>query len=433
MGMAVSKPRSKGTGAGAGAGAGASTGAGAGTGAPNYPPGPPKPSSKPNNQYHSGSQPSVFPHLTATGVQPYPWCTEQLWREERLLVFGGTSGTGNSMHSLVSTLLVAAATCRTLVHEFGDWFQPLNGSLVVTLIEQVAPDVREEINTLRAAVFKAGDRVKSPVPCSVYTTHHVRADSMFKRLLATGVTVPDPWPLCRIISLRGNQYYAPYLLDHPNMSAFYRLVASTLTGGSHTPYFGPATRSLLVPLPSITRRVDHFIAGLRSTSHRTALGGVHIRARFLETATYNQIQRSSNLTSVSGKFEHLFAKGFRKCVEQVRSIAHSQGFNRSRVYIAADNDIVRDGAQSILGADFITVPTWINGSIPATADEISLSPRRSNDQKRAAFDEMLVPARMDAIVVRSMKQSTYSSVAASWFAHRAVGAQPSPGLGVLKC
>ena len=44
---------------------------------------------------------------------------------------------------------------------------------------------------------------------------------------------------------------------------------------------------------------------------------------------------------------------------------------------------------------------------------------------------MLVLARMDAIVVRSMKQSTYSSVAASWFAHRAVGAQPSPGLGVF--
>ncbi len=349
---------------------------------------------------------------------------------EQFIVWSGTSGTGNSMHNLVSTLLVAAATCRTLIHPMSDFFLPLTGALKVASTKDVAPHVLETASSIYNAVARAGERAKTAVPCNIWATQHsYRPGHMSKRLLAWG-TVPDPWPHCRVIVIRGNQYYAPALLHHPNMSAFFQRVASTLTGGSYTPYFGPASRSLLQPRRTITYRVEKMLTELRNTPHRTALIGIHIRARFLEGRTYDHIRSSSNV-SFSGRFYTLFARSFMPCVAKVRAIAQSAGFNHSRVYVAADNDIVRQGAQSSLGPDYISPPSWLSKATPTTFDEMSLAPRRTSAQNRAAFDELLVLSRMDAMVVSSMRQSTYSSVAASWFAHRAGGSQLPPGLGVF--
>ena len=364
----------------------------------------------------------------------YPWCVERLTMPEKFIFWNGTSGLGNSMHSLVSTLLLAAATCRTLIHPMGDFFLPVTGALRVTSFDSIGDDVSSNVSTILNAVArndKGSTSVRTTaVPCSLSATQlGYRADHLSK-LLAKG-TLPDPWPYCRTAVIRGNQFYAPQLLAHSNMSAFFKLVASTLTGGSYAPYFGPASRLFLQPRPTITHRVQKMVTELRNTPHRTALIGVHIRARFVESQTYDNIRSSSSSSKSSDTFAASFANRFLSCVANVRTLAQSNGFNRSRVYVAADNDLVRRGAQSSLGPDYISPPSWISDAVPTTSDEMSLAPKRTEVQNRAAFDELLVLSRMDAMVVFSMRQSTYSSVAASWFAHRAGGSQRPPGLGVF--
>ena len=243
---------------------------------------------------------------------------------------------------------------------------------------------------------------------------------------------PEPWPTCDIVFIASNQYFAPSLLTHRNLSVFYRRVAAVLAGGaSISPFFGPTTRSWLVPQPAFKQRADQAVARMRGPA-RNQMIGVHIRARFMLGRLYDQLARGENTTASS--FANLFEQRFHSCVSKVRAtlMASGSGTPHVRVYVAADSTDVREGARRVLGNAYVPPPSYLTNSIPSTADEISLGPRRSDAQSRAAFEELLILARADAIVVADMRTSTYSSVAASWFAHRAGGARErQPGLGVF--
>jgi len=117
------------------------------------------------------------------------------------------------------------------------------------------------------------------------------------------------------------------------------------------------------------------------------------------------------------------------CSEQQLRLRPPQ---RAGVYVASDSSDVRDGAHEALGSSFMPPPSYLAASIPQTLDEVSLAPRRNTSQRDAAFTELLLLARADAIVVKDLSTSTFSSVAGAWFAHRAAGADGlKPGLGVF--
>ena len=150
---------------------------------------------------------------------PYPWCEQRRQPARRFMVWQGTSGTGNSMHSLVSTSLLAAALCRTLIHPYDDRFAPVAGASSVAS----CPAVQRRAAGISAASVDA----KRPHACHVAATQHgSRPDHLSRYNLSAPAhdgRIIDPWHDCPVVVVRGNQYFVRALLTS---SPFYRRVAS---------------------------------------------------------------------------------------------------------------------------------------------------------------------------------------------------------------
>uniref|UniRef100_A0A7S3AIP1 Peptide-O-fucosyltransferase 1 n=1 Tax=Haptolina ericina TaxID=156174 RepID=A0A7S3AIP1_9EUKA len=347
------------------------------------------------------------------------WCPHDV--PDRFIVWRSTSGTGNAVNSFISAALLAAATCRTLVHPFDKWFEPVDhAGLAIRGRCNISQDILNIADGIKTKQLEAKDRYR--VPCYTLATQHSSKPSHMSQVFLKE-TSPLPshlWPGCKVVVMVGNQLFAPYLLSHSNLSTVYQQVASALTVGPPAPFFGPASRFLLRPRTHYTERADRFVRDLRGPSGRTALIGVHIRSRLQNGNLYEMMKQTGNTTVAA--FLTLYSRYFQACVQHVLTVTQRAGFQNARVYIAADNTDVRFGAQQALGDAYVRPPHYLHtASLPTPADETSLAPRRTEQQNTAAFEELLILARADAIVVKDMRSSTFSSVAANWNAHRAGG------------
>ena len=187
------------------------------------------------------------------------------------------------------------------------------------------------------------------------------------------------------------------------------------------PYFAAISRHLFVPRNASTHRANAAIE--RTLEPDVAVIGVHVRSTILLALhKERRVNVSSSVSSLKGL---LSAYGFLECISAVRNESIAAGYKSSRIYLAADNPLLREEAMDNLGAaNIVPPPGYLYTGREARGRMTTI---RGAVSTAGAVDEMLLLTRLDGLIVWDLKDSTYSAVAASWAAHR-VGIQPEATL-----
>ena len=334
-----------------------------------------------------------------------------------LLVYHPQGGLSNCLFGLSSAALLATAMCRRFAIAWGKKVNPQAGAPFSDLFQRpegVAFLNESEGHDLVAAI--GGEQKHTSGPCVLQLNTHWNKSRTLSSLFNGDELVSR----CQVVHVRSNMYYAPLLERDPRVTLAGRWMRTrglSCTGGSTRhegePYFAAVSKHLFAPHAAISARAD--VTSIRKPDE--AVIGVHVRSTLLLAL------HKDRRTAACGKSlecEHILQTyGFLDCVAKVRNASHHAGFQSSRVYVAADNAMVRTEALKAWGKDdLLPVPPYLYAGREARGKMITL---RGTLATAGAVDEMLLLARADAIVVWDLLDSTYSATAASWAAHRAGG------------
>ena len=356
-------------------------------------------------------------------------CVPALRRHNgRVLVFVPMSGLGNSLLAFASFAALANVTGRSLLVLWDRHQNPASAASFSDMFLPPPPNAMEQ-------PFVDGRMLHQTDHTDSSCVRHGQPREMWQlwsrthgrcRIDATGAKAGEwlrtwasknlsqaPWAGCEAAWSKGNVYFGPLLQAH----------------GAQPETFGEFSRRLLVPRPHLVRSADRFVEEQRGgRRHSTALIALHVRESHI----------SGRANRTTGEWRHsstdwASSKQFLSCVAKVGQLARLAGYERERVYIASDQRIVRERAMQLLGNDTISPPHCgdLRCQLP---NDVQLGPKRDVDATQLAFQELLVLARSDALLVWKIDSSTYSTVAATWAVQPAAGQalrQRRPWLGIF--
>ena len=184
-------------------------------------------------------------------------------------------------------------------------------------------------------------------------------------------------------------------------------------------FFGLLSRHTLAPHWWMAQRAATDANGLRARAGGggVALIGLVVRGMLLE-GSINAINCNATKATM------LADSGLLHCVKTARHAAALGGSNGSKVYIAADwPEIFHRELKRHLGDDTVLPQLPL---IHTESHTMKGSTRRGKVALVDALQELLLLARLDALVVWDLSYSTYGAVATSWFQHGG-GGQPADG------
>ena len=341
-----------------------------------------------------------------------------------LLVYHPQGGLGNCLFGLSSAALLATALCRRFAVAWGHNVNRQAGASFAALFQRPVGIAFLNESEGSDTVALIGQMQPTGALCTLQLNlHWNRSQAISSLLPGRGGEGQVLASRCPVLHVRGNMYYAPILERDPRVARAGRWLRSRGLGCSGDlpssspragePYFAAVSRHLFVPHGAASARADV----LSARKAREAIIGVHVRSTIL-LALHKDRREAACGRSVD--CEHILqAYGFLECVARVRNASAVAGYASSRVYMAADNAMVRSEARKVWGAqDLVPTPAYlytgreVRGKMVTTRGALATA---------GAVDEMLLLERTDGIVVWDLKDSTYSAAAASWAAHRARG------------
>ena len=185
-------------------------------------------------------------------------------------------------------------------------------------------------------------------------------------------------------------------------------------GATDEPFFAGLSRRLFVPKNTTTLRTRAFASKILNESS-VAVIGVHVRSTLL-LALHKERRTNATANGI------LRTYGFLDCIASVRSASAAAGYASSRVYVAADNPMIRTEATAALGEHSLVPPPA--ELFTGREQRGKMTTIRGMVATMGAVDEMLLLSRLDGLVIWDLKDSTYSAVSASWAAHQ-VGVEPA--------
>ena len=352
-----------------------------------------------------------------------------------LLVYHPQGGLSNSLFGLSSAALLATAQCRRFAVAWGhNANRQASASFTALFQRPLGLEFLNESEGHDEIVAMSSQSL--PSDCTVQLNQHwdrtmpisnlLMNYSMHERQVHQG-------PRCPVLHVRGNMYYAPLLERNARVAVAGRWLRargldcdnaahlSAVRGGSAPePFFAAVSRHLFVPHKNASARADN--ASVRSPTE--AIIGVHVRSTILLALHKERHNAACGSTIECGNL--MEAYGFLDCIAKVRNASVVAGYATSRVYLAADNAMVRKEALKALGeSNLVPTPSYL---FPSRESRKKMAAIRGALATLGAVDEMLLLARTDGLVVWDLADSTYSAAAASWAAHRA-GRQPAHASG----
>ena len=396
-----------------------------------------------------------------------------------LLIYHPQGGLGNCLFGLSSAALLATVLCRRFALAWGHNANRQAGASYSSLFQR-AEGLAFVNASEGAALVRAlgGSEANCTLQLNVAgwdTRQSLTSPAALLNLTVDGFGGKVKAANCPVLHVRGNMYYAPLLERNAQMARASRWLRarglSCMSGGGSSggggggggmphgdgsssagasggnsrrgskskdeperaepPFFAGVSRHLFVPHNASTNRVDAAVeSNLQPTG--VAVIGVHVRSTIL-LALHKDVQRRNNVsTSASSLNGLLRAYGFIDCIARVRNASTSAGYSSSRVYIAADNPLVRIEAADALGGSWniLPPPTYLFTGREARGRMTTV---RGSVSTAGAVDEMMLLTRLDGLIVWDLKDSSYSAVAASWAAHRSrspMAEAARPWLGV---
>ena len=120
------------------------------------------------------------------------------------------------------------------------------------------------------------------------------------------------------------------------------------------PYFAAVSQHLFVPNAIASTRANN--VSVRVSSE--AVVGVHVRSTIL--LALHKDKRDAACGKSKGTCEQLLRTyGFLDCLAKVRNASMRGGYQTSRVYVAADNAMVRAEATQVLGDGLLPTPPYL--------------------------------------------------------------------------
>ena len=385
-----------------------------------------------------------------------------------VVMFTPKGGLGNSMLGLASAHLLAALLCRRFLVRWSDkedrqmgasyqnLFEPLPG--VIGTSFEGAEETRRTLGNFSATVGN-----DSITKTNLYThldfTQNFKASNTHVKLQMVQEN-PNHFPIAHV---RANLYFASILAaryphvarqvalgDHSlparrhacssgemqllveNRLAFQAREVTSCEGVSREvrvlteppppeAFFGLLSRRTLTPHGWMAQAAATDANGLRARAGGggVALIGLVVRGMLLEG-------RVSAINRNATKATLLADSGLLRCVKKARHAAALGGANGSKVYIAADwAEIFHHELKHHLGDDTVLPQVPL---IHTESHTMKGSTRRGKVALVGALKELLLLARLDALVVWDLSYSTYGAVATSWFQHGGGGQLHARGL-----
>ena len=341
-----------------------------------------------------------------------------------LLVYHPQGGLSNCLFGLSSAALLATALCRRFAVAWGHNVNRQAGASFAALFQRPVGIAFLNESEGSDTIALLGQVQPTGALCTLQLNlHWNRSQALSSLLPGRGGEGEMLASRCPVLHVRGNLYYAPILERDLRVARAGRWLRSqglgcngdTLSSSRRVgePYFAAVSRHLFVPHGAASARAD-FLSARKSSE---AVIGVHVRSTIL-LALHKDRRDAACGQSVD--CEHILrAYGFLECVAKVRNASAVAGYASSRVYMAADNAMVRTEARKVWGKqDLVPTPAYLytgremRGKMVTTRGALATA---------GAVDEMLLLERTDGIVVWDLKESTYSASAASWAARRAGG------------
>ena len=342
-----------------------------------------------------------------------------------LLVYHPQGGLGNCLFGFSSAALLATATCRRFAVAWGHNVNRQAGASYAALFQR--PDGIAFVNASegREMLTALGGE---PVPsskgnCTLNLNIHWNKSRPVSTLLPSSSDGHALAMRCPILHVRGNMYYAP-ILERDSRTAraarWLRLRGLRCSHGAELPserreadampFFAAISRHLLVPHTAATARANE--ASVRTPTE--AIIGVHVRSTILLALHKDRRVAACGTSLECANLLKTFH--FLDCIANVREAAIKAGYSTSRVYVAADNAMVRSEARRALGnSSIVPTPSYL---VPGREARGKMTTLRGAGLTSSAIDEVLLLSRTDGLVVWDLRESSYSAVAASWAAHR---------------
>ena len=381
-----------------------------------------------------------------------------------VVMFTPKGGLGNSMLGLASAQLLAALLCRRFLVRWSDredkqmgasyqhLFEPLPG--VIGTSFEGAEETRRTLENFSATVEN-----DSITMTNLFThldfTQNFKAFNTHKKLQMVQEN-PNLFPIAHV---RANLYFASVLAArYPHVARQVALGDHSVPAHRHTcesgemhllvehrlafqareltsregtsrevralteppppeAFFGLLSRHTLAPHWWMVQEAATDVNGLRAQAGGVALIGLVVRGMLLE-GRIKAINRNATKASL------LADSGLVRCVKKAQHAAALGGANGSKVYIAADwAEIFHRELKRHLGDDTVLPQVPL---IHTESHTVKGSTRRGKVALVGALKELLLLARLDALVVWDLSYSTYGAVATSWFQHGG-GGQPAHG------
>jgi hypothetical protein len=335
-----------------------------------------------------------------------------------LLVYHPQGGLNNCLFGLSSAALLATAQCRRFAVAWGRNTNRQAGASFERLFRR--PEGLAFVNESEGSSLIAALSGTPSSGCIVQINTHWNQSRALTSLLPVGGADSDGRTLaarCPVLHVKCNLYFARELARTPRVARAAQWLRARGLGCSSAalpsdemPYFAAVSRHLFVPHSAAIARADD--ASLRPASQ--AVIGVHVRSTIL--LALHKDRRVAACGSSVACPNILRAYGFLECIAKVRNASAAAGYATSRVYVGADNPMVRTEALGAFGEhDLVPTPSYLFTGHEARG---KMTTMRGAVSTSGAVDEMLLLARSDALVVYDLVDSTYSAAAASWAAHR---------------
>ena len=363
-----------------------------------------------------------------------------------MLVYHPQGGLSNCLFGLSSAALLATAMCRRFGISWGSKVNRQAGASFFNLFER--PDGVAFLNESEGRELMTTLNGTTSGPCMVQLNTNWNKSRAVMSLVLDAASLASR---CPVLHVRSNMYYAPVLERDTRVAraglwmrmrglscSSDRARAVSRSDGAagvpysrhiqDVPYFAAISKHLFKPHASVSARAD--AASVRTPSE--AVVGVHVRSTIL--LALHKDKRDAACKKGKAACEQILSTyGFLECVAKVRNASARGGYETSRVYIAADNAMVREEAlRAFEKDDVLPTPSYLYAGHEMRGKMVTT---RGAVATAGAVDEMLLLARTDAVIVWDLTDSTYSAAAASWAAHRAGGQRVNstsarPWLGV---
>ena len=343
-----------------------------------------------------------------------------------LLIYHPQGGLSNCLFGLSSAALLATALCRRFALSWGHNVNRQAGASFAALFQRpegIAFLNESEGRSITSSLGGEPVGGKCTLQLNLQWDRSRPLTSLLEGDGGVGAS------RCPVLHVRGNMYVVPALERDPRVAhagRWLRARGLSCSGPSQPsvrherePYFAAVSRHLFVPHAAVSARAD--AASVRSEGE--AVIGVHVRSTIL--LALHKERREAACGSASECAHILRTYGFLECIAKVRNASAAAGFASSRVYLAADNAMVRAEALRALGEkQLVPTPTYL---FPSRERRGKMVTTRGALATAGAVDDMLLLARTDGLIVWDLKDSSYSATAASWAAHRAGGQSSHDG------